>query len=372
MAKKDYYETLGVNKGASDSEIKKAYRKLAKQYHPDANPGDKTAEEKFKEASEAYDVLQDKDKRAKYDQFGHAAFEQGAGGGGGYSSYDFDMNDIFESFFGGGFGGGSRRRGPQPGNDIQVSTTITFEEAVFGGSKEIELPLSVQCEDCEGSGAQKGTRAETCKVCGGSGQERVQQQTMFGMQIATRTCSRCNGRGKTIKTPCQKCSGKGTYKKRTKIKVDIPKGINDGQSIRIHGKGDAGEPGAPNGDLLVVMRVQPHDFFVRKGNDIFLDIPITFVQATLGADIKIPTMYGNEQYSIKAGTQSETVITLRGKGVPDVRNPRRVGDMYVKFKVQIPQNLTNTQKDKLKDFAESMGDDYKDHKKGIFEKLFTK
>lgn len=376
MAKRDYYETLGVSKDATDAELKKAYRGLAKKYHPDANPGDKEAEEKFKELSEAYDVLQDSDKRRKYDQFGPEAFENGGGGGGG--SYGFDMNDIFESFFGGGFGGGGdifgrgqrNNNGPKRGADLQTTINISFEESVYGGSQEIEIPLNVTCEDCNGTGAKKGTSANVCDQCGGSGQERVQQQTMLGYMTSLKTCSKCNGTGKIIKSPCTKCNGKGTYRKNTKIKVEIPKGINQGQSVRIKGKGEPGQKGGGTGDLLVIMNVAPHANYKRRNNDIYLDMPISFATATLGGEITIPGIYGEEKYTVKPGTQPGMVVNLKGKGVVDVRNPRISGDMYVTLKVLVPKSLDDNQKEKLREFADSMGDEYKEHKKGIFEKIF--
>ncbi|MFV0519307.1 MAG: molecular chaperone DnaJ [Lachnospirales bacterium] len=374
MAKRDYYEVLGVEKNVSEADLKKAYRNKAKKYHPDANPGDKEAEEKFKELSEAYDVLQDSQKRQKYDQFGHSAFEGGMGGGGYGGSYDFDMGDIFGDIFGDFFGGGRSRsnNGPRRGSDLQTNIRITFEESIFGCSKEVELPIDTTCSDCNGTGASKGSIPKTCPHCKGSGQERVQQQTMLGIMTSVRTCSRCGGTGKHIENPCTTCSGKGYSKKNTKIKIDIPKGISTGQSVRIRGKGAMGERGGQQGDLLVAMNVAPHEYFQRKGNDIYLDIPLTFVQATIGASITIPTVYGNETYDVKAGTQSETVINLKGKGAPDVRNARYTGDMYVKFKVEIPKKLTDVQMEKLKEFADAMGDDYVDHKKGFFDKLFGK
>ncbi|MFV0440294.1 MAG: molecular chaperone DnaJ [Lachnospirales bacterium] len=376
MSKRDYYEVLGVSKNATDAELKKAYRTKAKKYHPDANPDNKEAEEKFKELSEAYDVLQDSQKRQKYDQFGHSAFENGAGGGyGGYGgSYGFDMGDIFGDIFGDFFGGGSRRNsnGPRRGADLQTNINITLEESVFGASKELTLPIDTKCDSCNGTGSEGKSIPKTCPNCKGSGQERVQQQTMLGIMTSVRTCSKCSGKGKIIENPCKKCSGSGHYRKNTAIKIEIPKGINTGQSIRIRGKGAMGENGGTQGDLLVVVNLMPHEYYVRKGNDIFLDLPITFVQATLGADVEIPTIYGNDSYSVRAGTQTDTVVTLKSKGVPDVRNNRYVGDMYVKFKVQIPKSLNEEQKQKLMDFAEAMGDEYKDHKRGFFDKLFNK
>ncbi len=376
MAKRDYYDVLGVQKGASDADIKKAYRKVAKQYHPDSNPGNAEAEEKFKEASEAYSVLSDEQKRSTYDQFGHAAFENGGGGGGygggfgGFSGFDGDdiFGDIFGSIFGGG-GSGRRRNGPQRGADLQYQINITFEESIFGGEKEFEIPLNTTCEECNGSGAEKGTVADTCKTCGGSGTERVQQQTMFGYMTSTRACSTCGGKGKIIKTPCKKCSGQGSYRKQTKINVEIPKGISSGQSKRVRGKGELGKNGGEQGDLLVTMIVAPHKDFVRKGNDLYLDLPITVFQAMLGDDITIPTMYGDEAYTIKPGTQPDTVVRLRGKGAPDVRRNHMVGEQIITLKVKVPTDLTDKQKTILREVSEEMGENIEKKKHGFFEKF---
>ncbi len=373
--KRDYYEVLGVNKGADDGEIKKAYRRMAKQYHPDVNPDNKEAEAKFKEASEAYEVLSDQQKRAAYDQMGHAAFEQGAGGGGGfYGGEGFDMGDIFETFFGGGsfggFGGnGRRKQGPRRGADLQSSLTITFEEAVFGCQKDIQIAVNDTCQSCSGSGAKPGTVAESCRHCGGSGQERVHQQTMFGTMTSVRTCTVCRGEGKVIKEPCTTCRGTGKVRKSKTLQVSVPKGIDNGQTIRLAGNGEPGEKGGPSGDLLITIRVQPHAFFKRDGYQLYLEVPITFVQAALGDEITIPTLTGQEKQTIKAGTQTGTTLVLKGKGVPSVRNPRVTGDLIVTLKVLVPTALTDRQKDLLKAFADEMGDEYKDHKKGFFDKL---
>ncbi len=374
MAKRDYYEVLGVQKGASDLEIKRAYRKIAKQYHPDSNQGDAEAEAKFKEASEAYSVLSDEQKRSTYDQFGHAAFENGgggAGGFGGFGGFEGGMDDIFGDIFGSIFGGGGGRRknGPMRGADLQTQMNITFEESIFGGEKEFELPLDTDCDECHGTGAEKGTVAETCHTCGGSGTERVQQQTMFGYMTSTRACSKCGGSGKIIKSPCKKCNGKGNYRKNTKIKVEIPKGISSGQSVRIRGKGQLGKNGGPQGDLMVTMYVTPHKQFVRKGNDLFLDLPISVFQAMLGDEITIPTMYGDEKQTLKAGTQPETIIRLKGKGAPDVRRNTFIGDLVVTLKVKVPTDLNDKNRKALQEIADDMGDHVKGSKKGIFSKL---
>ena len=374
--KTDYYETLGISKGAGEEEIKKAYRKMAKKYHPDANPGDTVAEAKFKEVSEAYEVLSDDKKRQAYDRFGHSAFDQSAGGGAGgfYSGgMNFDMNDIFETVFGGDIFGSSRRRsGPRRGADLQTSLKITFDEAFFGVEKEVQISAHEACEPCKGTGSKPGTAAESCKQCGGSGQERVQQQTLFGTMTSVRTCSLCNGDGKIIRNPCQTCKGTAKVRKTKTFQVAVPKGIDSGQSIRLSGRGEPGEKGGPTGDLLVTVYVGSHSVFKRKGDDLYLDVPITFVQAALGYDITIPTMTEPERYTVKAGTQTGTVVTIKGKGMPNVRNPRNSGNIIATLKISVPTNLNDKQKQLLRDFAEEMGEDYKDHKRGFFDKLKNK
>ncbi len=377
MAKRDYYDVLGVNKGATDSDIKKAYRKLAKKYHPDANPNNKDdAEAKFKEATEAYEVLSDEKKRQTYDQFGHSAFE-GTGGfssGGNFSG--MDMGDIFESFFGGGgfsdiFGGGSsrRRRGPSRGADLQYNLTINFEEAVFGCSKEISFQADDKCNVCSGTGAKQGTHPQTCPTCGGSGQERVIQQTILGSMTTVTECRTCHGEGKVVKDPCSSCGGRGKVKKTKTITVDIPKGINEGQSIRKAGMGAYGERGGPNGDLLIAISIRPHKTFIRQNNDIYVEVPISIVQATLGDEIKIPTIEGEEVYNVKPGTQPETTVTLKNKGVFNVRNPKIRGDQIVKFKVVVPTKLSEEQKEILMQFAAKDGYVPTTKKEKFFEKV---
>lgn len=371
--KRDYYEILGVSKTATDDELKKAYRRAAKKYHPDANPNDPTASDKFKEVSEAYAILSDSQKRAAYDQYGHAAIEQGGMGGGGFGGFDF--NDIFESVFGGGdifgdlFGGGRRRNGPRRGEDIHTTLQISFENAFFGTEREIRVSANEACNECNGSGAKPGTAAESCRHCNGSGQERVLQQTMFGTMTSVRTCSVCRGEGKIIKEPCQECRGSGKVRKTKTLQVNIPRGIDNGQTIRLSGRGEPGQKGGPNGDLLITVYVQAHKIFIRRENNLYVEVPITFVQAALGNEIVIPTMENEEKYTVKPGTQTGTVFTLKGKGVPSVRNNKVVGDLIVTLKVTVPTSLTEVQKAKLKEFADEMGEDYKDHKKGFFDKI---
>ena len=368
--KRDYYEVLGVNKQSGDDEIKKAYRKLAKQYHPDANPGDKKAEGKFKEVSEAYGVLSDSDKRRQYDQMGHAAFSQGGGGGG------MDLNEIFSRFgdiFGGGdfFGmGGGRRSGPKRGSDLQMRLNIKFEEAVFGCSREVSLNTFETCTTCKGSGAKPGTFAENCKKCNGSGSERIMQQTMLGYMTSVVACSACRGEGKIIKDPCTDCRGQGRVRANKTLSVTVPKGIDNGQQIRLQGKGEFGEKGGPAGDLYIVVQVANHKLFTREGNNLYIDIPITFVQAALGDEIFVPLLDGSqEKYVLKAGTQPGAVVHLRSKGVPSVRNNRNVGDLVVKFNVSVPTVMNERQKELLVAFNDAMGDDYKNHKKRWFDKV---
>ncbi|MCL2189937.1 MAG: molecular chaperone DnaJ [Defluviitaleaceae bacterium] len=369
--KRDYYEVLGINKQSSDDDIKKAYRKLAKKFHPDANPGDKKAEEKFKEVSEAYGVLSDGDKRRQYDQMGHAAFSQQGGFGGG-----MDLNEIFSRFgdiFGGGdfFGmGGGRRQGPKRGADLQMRLNIKFEEAVFGCTREVTLNTFETCVPCKGSGAKPGTFAENCKKCNGTGSERVMQQTMLGYMTSVVACSACRGEGKIIKEPCTSCRGAGRVRANKTLSVVVPKGIDNGQQIRLQGKGEFGEKGGPAGDLYIVVQVAPHKLFNREGNNLYIDIPITFVQAALGDEISVPMLDGKEEnYSLKAGTQPNAIVHLRGKGVPSVRNNRNVGDLVVKFIVTVPTVMNERQRELLVNFNEAMGDDYKNHKKRWFDKV---
>lgn len=365
--KRDYYETLEVSRDATDSDIKKAYRKLAKKYHPDMNPGDESAEHKFKEATEAYEVLSDSSKRSKYDQFGHAAFNNGAGGAGGFGGgFDFsDVGDMFGDIFGDFFGGGRRRNANAPtrGASIKTSVTLKFEEGVFGVEKEIDVTTSENCDDCSGTGAKKGTTSDTCPQCNGSGQVRYNQQTMFGNITSVKTCNQCGGAGKIIKEKCASCHGTGYVRKRKKIAVDIPAGIDNGQSIRLKGKGEPGTNGGPRGDLLVTVYIEPHEFFDRQGNDIYYTLPIAYSQAALGAELEVPTLDGNVIYEIKEGTQTHTRFRLKGKGVPHIRNPKARGDQFVTVIVDVPKKLNEKQKELLKEFSATFGDDVKENKK---------
>lgn len=361
--KRDYYEVLGVSKNATEAEIKRAYRKVAKKYHPDMNPGDKKAEEKFKEAAEAYEVLSDPEKKSKYDQFGHAAFEQG-GGASGFGGFDFgggDMGDIFGDifgdFFGGGSrGGGSRRNGPRQGANLRAAVRITFDEAIRGVEKQLEIALKETCTTCGGNGAKPGTSPETCTKCNGSGQVVYTQQSMFGMVRNVQPCPECNGSGQVIRHKCTDCAGTGYIKVRKKIKVPIPAGIDNGQSVRIREKGEPGINGGPRGDLLVNVNVSRHPKFQRQEYDIFSTEPITFSQAALGATIKIDTVDGPYEYAIKPGTQTDTKIRLKNKGVPSLRNKNLRGNHFVTFVVQVPEHMTEAQKEALRHFQETMGE----------------
>ena len=379
--KRDYYEVLGVSKSASDSELKSAYRKLAKKYHPDMNPGDKEAEAKFKEASEAYSVLSDPDKRRQYDQFGHAAFEGGAGGGaGGFDFSGMDMSDIFGDIFGDFFGGGRSRaqsNGPMKGQNLHHTIRITFEEACFGTEKELDLPLQDECESCHGTGAKAGTTPETCSKCGGKGQVVFTQQSLFGMVRNVQTCPDCRGTGKIIREKCPDCHGSGYITRKRKISVTVPAGIDNGQCIRIREKGDPGVNGGPRGDLLVEVAVSRHPIFQRQGIDIYSSAPITFAQAALGGDVRIKTVDGEVEYTVKPGTQTDTRIRLRGKGVPSLRNKSIRGDQYVTLVVQVPTRMNGEQKELLKKFDEAMygkpeekeeADETTEKKKGRFGK----
>ena len=357
--KRDYYEVLGVEKGASEDEIKKAYRKLAKANHPDLHPGDKECEERFKEVNEAYEVLSDPDKRAKYDQFGHAAFDPSAGGPGGAGFGGFGgFGDIFGDIFGGGFGdifgggfggGQTQRSGPRRGENLRVRLNITFEEAAFGCEKEINVGRVEQCPDCKGTGSVRTT-----------------QRTPFGMVQTSGACKKCGGRGKIIHQPCPRCGGRGAVRKNQTIKVKIPAGIDDGQTLNLRGKGNAGLDGGPAGDLLITVFVKPHPFFERDGNSVLMEMPVTFAQAALGAEIEVPTIDGRVKLTIPEGTQPGSVFRLRGKGIPYLQSKGGRGDQFVTITVSVPKNMTAEQKERLHAYAESMNEAVSEQRGGIF------
>jgi len=366
--KRDYYEVLGLKKGASEEEIKKAYRRLAKECHPDLHPNDKEAEARFKEINEAYEVLSDSEKRARYDQFGHAGVDPsfGAGAGGWTGGFDFgdfgfDLGSIFESFFG-GMGGGASRTAPIKGENIRVNLTISFEEAAFGCEKEITVARIEDCPDCGGSGAEKGTTPEICSQCNGTGTVRTQQRTVIGMISSTVTCGKCGGTGKIIHQPCKTCKGKTKVKRNKTINVKIPAGIDNGQAVSLRGQGHAGFNGGPPGDLLVSIKVRAHAFFERDGANVLCEVPISFAQAALGAEIEVPTLDGKVKYTIPEGTQTGTVFRLKGKGIPHLNGFGR-GDQFVTVVVQTPTNLTKEQKELLRQFEGLSGGE-----KGFFEK----
>ncbi len=378
--KRDYYEVLGVQKGASDDEIKKAYRKVAKKYHPDLHPGDAEAEAKFKEAGEAYEVLSDSEKRQRYDQYGHAGVDPnfGAGGFGGGGFGDFgDLGDIFGSFFGGGFGGGGQRRrnGPRKGSDVTETILLSFEEAAFGVKKTLKIYKVEECDECSGKGCKSEADRVTCPTCKGTGEIKNITNSIFGQMVNVTTCNHCSGTGQIIKNPCTKCKGKGMIKRARNVDVDIPAGIDSGETVRYRGLGNAGIKGGPAGDLLVTVQIKRHEVFTRRGNDVYCTIPITFVQATLGAEVNIPVLdedkkytLGKMTYTIPEGTQPGTDIRLRGKGIPSVRSGIR-GDMILTVNVEVPKNLNKEQKEALESFAKvSNENNYKQHK-NFFEKM---
>ena len=372
--KRDYYEVLGVDKSASADEIKKAYRKMAMKYHPDRNPGDKAAEEKFKEVGEAYEVLSDADKRSRYDQFGFAGvdpnFNAGAGAGGFGGFGDFGgFADIFGDFFGGGSSRGAGQNAPRRGENVMARLELTFEEAAFGCEKEVSAPRIENCAACGGSGSADG-QVETCSRCHGSGQERVVQSFM-GMQMqSTTTCSQCGGRGKIIKTPCTTCKGKGKVRRNNRVKVKIPAGVDNGQSVRVRGEGCVGANGGPNGDLLVEIRVRAHDTFVRDGYDILCAVPISFTQAALGAEIQVPTLEGPVSYTIPEGTQTGKEFVIRDKGIPEVNNARRRGNLRFTVVVETPTKLTREQKELLRKLDGSLEKNNSPKGRSFFDKLF--
>ena len=359
--KRDYYEVLGLQKGASEDELKKAYRKLAKENHPDLHPGDKDCEARFKEIGEAYEVLSDPDKRAKYDQYGHAAFDPSQGfGGGGFGGFDGfggfgGFADIFGDMF--GFGGGGRNsNAPRKGENIRASVTVKFEEAAFGVKREVMIGRVEQCPDCKGSGCAEGTTPEICPECKGTGSVTTAQRTPFGMMQSSGPCKKCGGKGRIIHSPCGTCRGMGNIRKQHKVSVNIPAGIDDGQTISLRGQGNAGANGGPAGDMLVTVIVQPHARFEREGSSVLLEQELSFAQAALGAEIEVPTLDGKVKLNIPEGTQTGTVFRLRGKGIPMLRGTGR-GDQFVTVRVTVPKNLTSSQKELLREFAASFGDD---------------
>ena len=373
--KRDCYEILGISKSATDDEIKKAFRRLAKQYHPDANPGDKVAEEKFKEINEAYSILSDPDKKANYDRFGYAGVDPSAGGGGfggGFGGSAFDMGDIFD-MFGGIFGGGSSSRrsyanAPTRGEDVGLRITIDFNEAVFGCKKDISFSRIEICGECGGSGAAKGTSASTCRKCGGSGRINIQKRTPFGMMQSVGQCDECNGKGKIINSPCGECRGNGVVRKKKTLEVNIPAGIDNGQRIALHGQGDCGTNGGPSGDLLIQVAIRSHSLFVREGFNLRYDLPITFADAALGAKITVPTPDGEGELSIPEGTQSGTTFSIKGKGVPKLNGKGR-GDLFVTVVVETPKGLSKKQKELLQEFADSMNEKNHAKRKSFFDKF---
>ncbi|WNQ13438.1 molecular chaperone DnaJ [Paenibacillus aurantius] len=365
MSKRDYYEVLGVSKDASEDEVKKAFRKLARQYHPDVNKAP-DAEEKFKEAKEAYDVLSDDQKRATYDRFGHVDPNQGGFGGAGAGDFG-GFGDIFDMFFG---GGGQRRNpnAPQRGNDLQYTMTIEFKEAVFGKETDITIPRTETCSRCHGSGAKPGTKPDTCGTCKGTGQQEVIQNTAFGRIVNRRVCPTCNGQGQIIKEKCGECHGAGKVKTQRKIHVKIPAGVDEGAQLRVSGEGEAGTKGGPPGDLYIVIRVKAHDFFEREGDDIYCEVPLTFAQAALGDEIEIPTLTEKVKLKIPPGTQTDTYFRLKGKGVPRLRGYGQ-GDQHVKVVVVTPTNLKDEQKDLLRQFSKLNGENTHEQQESIFERM---
>lgn len=369
--KRDYYEVLGVDRSASEDQIKKAYRQQAKKYHPDLNPGDKTAEEKFKEVNEAYEVLSDSEKKAKYDQFGHAGvdpnFGAGGYGGGSYNVNFGDLGDIFSSFF----GGGARTRNPNAprrGEDAGATVVISFEEAAFGCKKNINVTRIEKCDTCGGSGAQAGSQPKTCPSCHGTGQINVSQRTPFGVMQSQRVCDQCRGTGKIIEKPCRSCGGKGKVRRTRSEDIKIPAGIDDGQTFVLRGGGHAGDNGGPAGDLRITVSVRPHPIFERRGFDVWCDFPITFTQAALGDELTVPTLDGNVKYNIPEGTQPGDIFKLRGKGITRINSSVR-GDQYVRIVLEVPRNLNSKQKSALKEFGATLSDENYKKRKSFFGKF---
>ncbi|MDT8901965.1 molecular chaperone DnaJ [Anaeroselena agilis] len=372
MSKRDYYEVLGIAKSASEDEIKKAFRKLARQYHPDVNRDDpKAAEAKFKEINEAYEVLSDAERRRQYDQFGHAAFDAASGGGaGGFGGFGGagGFGDIFDMFFGqAGFGGG-RPAGPERGSDLRYDMEITFEQAAFGLETEIQVPRTEECTACRGSGAAAGTHPETCPNCRGTGQTQAVQNTPFGRMVNVKTCERCRGEGKIVRTPCSECNGRGKLRNRRRIKIKIPAGVDTGSRLRVAHEGEAGERGGPPGDLYVYIFVKQHKLFTRENDDVICEVPISIVQAALGDEIEVPTLDGQVKVRIPEGTQSGTTLRLKDKGIPHLRGHGR-GDQHVRVKVVTPKKLTDRQRELLTEFARLGGEDVNPEEKGFFKKV---
>ena len=370
--KRDYYEVLGIEKGASDEDIKRAFKKMAKKYHPDLNPGDADAEAKFKEINEAYGVLSDADKKSRYDQFGHAGVDPSYGGGGGPGDFGGfggfgGFGDIFETFFGGGMGGGSRTNAPAQGDDIHLHITISFEESAFGCEKEVSFTRKSVCDSCHGTGAKNGTELETCSQCNGRGVVTSVQRTILGNMQSQRTCPSCGGSGKKVKTPCPDCQGGIVLEKKTN-KVKIPAGIDNGQTLTLRSQGHAGRNGGPAGDVFITVSVIEHPIFERRGNDIYCDIPISFTDAALGCEMVVPTLDGKVKYNVPEGTQTDTTFRFRGKGVTKLGTKSR-GDMYVTVTVEIPKKLSAKQKELLAKFADTLEDKNLEKKKGFFDKL---
>jgi len=372
LSKRDYYDVLGVEKGASKEDIKKSYRKLARKYHPDVNK-EADASDKFKEVKEAYETLSNEQKRSQYDQFGHAGAQQGFGGGGfGGGGQDFGgFGDIFDMFFGGGGGRRNDPNAPRQGADLQYRMVLDFEEAIFGKETDISIPTEESCDTCHGSGAKPGTKVDTCSHCHGTGQLNVEQSTPFGKVVNRRVCNHCNGTGKIIPEKCTTCRGTGKVKKNRKIHINIPAGIDEGQQIRVSGKGEPGVNGGPPGDLFVVIQVRSHEFFQREGDHIYLELPITFAQAALGDEIEVPTVHGRVKMKIAPGTQTGKTFRLKGKGAPNVRGYGH-GDEHVQVRVVTPTKLTDKQKDLLREFNEISGNNSVDEEEDSFFKRFKK